>query len=152
MNHDRPTTLARLVDALNVRSAPHARPSPAEKQGVEGLRWVVFPALANPEGKRGLELLGAVFAGLQGFRLIRQVTNLGFLFDSPAGAQHQDDEHGQQSKPQGPFHRSAAGVHPTLLVALCYGCSLTPRGRAAYPPNGVSSRLLAVACGERTSH
>src|SRR5829696_3768672 len=29
-------------------------------------------------------------------------------------------------------------MHPTLLLALCYGCSLTPRGIAAYPPNGVS--------------
>src|SRR5829696_5751250 len=70
MNHDRPTTLARLVDPLDVHRAQPARLSP-EQQEVEGLGWVVFPALADPEGERGFELLGAVLAGSQGFRLIR---------------------------------------------------------------------------------
>src|SRR5215212_10207802 len=98
MNHDRRTTLARLVDALNVHRAKPVCLS-SKHQDVEGLRWGVFPALTDPEGKRGFELLGAVLAGLQGFRLLREVTNLGLLFDSPAGTRHQDDEHGQQPKP-----------------------------------------------------
>jgi hypothetical protein len=63
INHDRRTTLAWLVDTLNVHCAQPACLLP-EQQDVEGLRWVVFPALTDPEGKRGLKLLGAVFAGL----------------------------------------------------------------------------------------
>src|SRR5215210_5834164 len=32
-------------------------------------------------------------------------------------------------------------IRRSFLVALCYGCSLNPRGRASHPPNSVSLHL-----------
>jgi len=60
-----------LVDLLDSQERHIAQRSPLETQVLGTLRWRVLPALTDPERERGLELLRAVYTGLQAFRLFR---------------------------------------------------------------------------------
>src|ERR687894_1191511 len=95
---------------LEVREAQPPPGSPRDQQEVVGLRLGVRPAPADLEGEGGLELLGAVSAGLELPGPVGQGAGLGLLLGRPAGADREDAE-GQHHPHQKGVLRSRT-VHP----------------------------------------
>src|SRR5918997_1052452 len=118
------------VDLADVGEAqPPRLVSPREQQGVGRLRRFVRPALADPKGERGLELLGAVGAGAQLLPLLRQGTGRRLLDGRPAGDRREDAEGQHHPQPKGVLrYRPEHLPRPLLLPPYLsnYGSKILP--------------------------